>query len=55
MSKHIIMVNLTTQELKLIAGKRGIKSYQNMSREKLLSTLDESKRIFENSLQNGLN
>ena len=54
MSKHIIMVNLTTYELRLIAGKRGIKNYQNMSREKLLSTLDESERIFENLSQNGL-
>ena len=54
MSKHIIMVNVTTQELKLIAGKRGIKSYQNMSREKLLSTLDESEFIFENLSQNEL-
>ena len=51
------MVKLTTHELntrKLIAEKRGIKNYQNMSREKLLSTLDESKRIFENLSQNGL-
>ena len=40
--KHMIVVNLTTHELRLIAGKRGIKNYQNMSREKLLSTLDES-------------
>ena len=45
---------LETQELRLIAGKRGIKNYQNMSREKLLSTLDESERIFENLSQNGL-
>ena len=48
------MVNLTTHELRLITGKRGIKNYQNMSREKLLSTLDESERIFENLSQNGL-
>ena len=54
MSKHIIMVNLTTYELKLIAGKRGIKNYQNMSREKLLITLDESERILKNLSQNGL-
>ena len=52
--KHIIIVNLTTYELRLIAGKRGIKNYQNMSREKLLSTLDKSECIFENLLQNGL-
>ena len=48
------MVNPSTYELSLIARNRGIKNYQNMSREKLLSTLDESERIFENLLQNGL-
>ena len=48
------MVKLTTHELRLIAGKRGIKNYQYMSREKLLNTLDESERIFENLSQNGL-
>ena len=48
------MVNLTTHELRLIAGKRGIRNYQNMSREKLLSSLDESERIFKNLSQNGL-
>ena len=48
------MVKLTTHKLRLITGKRGIKNYQNMSREKLLSTLDESERIFENLSQNGL-
>ena len=48
------MVNLTTYELWLIAGKRSIKNYQNMSREKLLSTLDESEGILENLSQNGL-
>ena len=53
MLKHIIMVNLTTHELRLIAGKRGIKNYQSMSREKLLSTLDKSERIFKNLSQNG--
>ena len=48
------MEKLTTHELRLIAGKRSIKNYQNMSREKLLSTLDESERIFKNLSQNGL-
>ena len=47
-------VNLTTHELRLIAGKRGIKNFKNMSREKLLSTLDELESIFENISQNGL-
>ena len=47
MLKHIIMVNPTTYELRLIARNRGIKNYQNMSREKLLSTLDESEHILK--------
>ena len=34
--------------------KKGIKNYQNMSREKLLNTLDESERILKNLSQNGL-
>ena len=42
------MVKLTKYELKLIAGIRGIKNYQNMSEEKLLSTLDKSERTTEN-------
>ena len=48
------MVNLTKYELKLIARKRGIKNYQNISREKLLSTLDKSEPILEDLSQNGL-
>ena len=48
------MVNLTTYQLKLIMRKKGIKNYQNMSREKLLSILDESERILKNLSQNGL-
>ena len=54
MSKHLIMVNLTTQELRLIAGKRDIKNYQNISTEKLLSTLDVLELIFKDLSQNGL-
>ena len=48
------MANLTTHKLRLIAKKRGIKNYKNMSREKLLSTLDESEHNFKNISQNGL-
>ena len=48
------MVNLTTHELGLIAGIRGIKNYKNMSIEKLLSTLDEAERNFKNISQNAL-
>ena len=54
MSKRIIIVNFTTHELRLIAGKRSIKNNQNMSREKLLSTLDESEDILKDLSQNGL-
>ena len=54
LSKRIIMINLTTYELKLIAGEKGIKNYRNMSREKLLSTLDESEHILKDLSQNGL-
>ena len=48
------MVNLATHELRLIARKRGIKNYQNMSRKTLLSTLDEWEHIFKDLSQNGL-
>ena len=48
------MANLTTHELRLIAGKRGIKNYKNMSREEFLSTLDELESIFKNISQNKL-
>ena len=45
-------VNSTTHKLRLIAGKRGIKNYKNMSRERLLSTLDESECNFKYISQN---
>ena len=53
------MENLTKYKLKFIVGNRGIKNYQNMSREKFLSTLNESmglKRIakIQNLSQNEL-
>ena len=47
------MVNLTTHERKLIAKNRAIKNYQNMSREKLLSTFDKSEHTTENLSKNG--
>ena len=53
-SKHIIMINLAKYELKLIAGNRGIKNYQNMSKQKLLGTIVKSEHITENLSQNGL-
>ena len=48
------MVSLTLNELRLIAGKRIIKNYKNVSREKLWSTFDESERNFQNLSQNVL-
>ena len=45
--KHIRMVNLTLNELRIITGRRGIKNYINMSREKLLNTLDELEHILK--------
>ena len=49
------MVKLTKYELKLTAKNRGIKNYLNMSREKLLSTLDKLEYITENLSKNKLN
>ena len=48
------MVNPTKYELKFIAKNRGIKNYQNISREELLSTLDKSEHITKNLSKNGL-
>ena len=48
------MINLTKYELKLIAGNMGIENYQNMSRKKLLRTLNKSDRNFKNISLNGL-
>ena len=47
------MENPTLNELRLIARRRNIKNYKNMSREELLSTINNSKRIFKNLSQNG--
>ena len=55
MYKHTIMVKLTKYELKLIARNRSINNYLNMSKEKLLSTLDKLERITENLSKYGLN
>ena len=48
------MINLTKYKLKLTVGNRGIKSYQNMSKEKLLSAVVNSEHVTENFSQNGL-
>ena len=39
---HIMMLNLSLNELKQIAKMRRINGYKSMSKEKLLSALDES-------------
>ena len=39
------MKNLTIDELKLIAEKRGIKIYRNMSRKKLIRALEQIARM----------
>ena len=54
MSKLIVMERLRKYELKTIAKNKGIKNYQNMSRENLLSVIDEYDCILENLLQKRL-
>ena len=46
------MPNLSLNELKQIAKMRRIKNYNNMSKERLLSALDDSERI---SIERGVN
>ena len=48
------MINLTKYKLKLIEGNRGIKNYQNISKEELLSAIVKSECVTENLSQNGL-
>ena len=50
----MIMINLTKYELKLIWENRGIKNYQNISKEELLKAIVKSERITKNLSQNGL-
>ena len=49
------MVNVSEYALRLIARNRGIKNYKNMTREKLLSTLDEIERNLNTIAERGLN
>ena len=49
------MENFTTDELKLIAEKRGIKNYQNMLRKKLVRALDKTKCNFRDITLKKLN
>ena len=44
-SDNIGMLNLSLNELKLVAKSRGIKGYKRMSKEILLSALSESKLV----------
>ena len=39
------MINLSLNELKLVAKSRGIKDYKSMSKEELLSTLSKSESV----------
>ena len=39
------MLNLSLNELKLVAKSRGIKSYKSMSKERLLNVLSESESV----------
>ena len=48
------MADLTRYELRLIARKRDINNYENMSREKLLSTFDEAERNLNTLSEKGL-
>ena len=48
------MINQTKYELKLIGGNRGIKNYQNMSKEELLNAIVKSEPIIKNLSKNGL-
>ena len=52
LSKHIIMVYLTTDELRETTKKRGIRDYEKMPRGELLRTFDESECFIKNLLQN---
>ena len=49
------MIILSEYELRLIAKNRGIKNYRNMTREKLLSTLDELECNFRTLSERGFN
>ena len=44
-SHNIRILNLSLNELKLVAKSRGIKGYKSMSKERLLGVLSESKLV----------
>ena len=45
---------MTENKLKIIAKNKGVKNYQNMSKEELTSALDKLKSINENLSRNKL-
>ena len=45
---------MTENKLRIIAKTKGIKNYESMSKEELLSVIDNLKSITENLLENGL-
>ena len=45
---------MTKNKLKIIAKNKGVKNYQNMSKEELTSALDKLKSINENLSRNEL-
>ena len=49
------MMNLSLDELKLIAKSRGIKDYKSMSEERLLNTFDEEKNFYDARLRKEFN
>ena len=51
----IRMMNLSLDELKLIAKSRGIKDYKSMSEERLLNTFDEEKNFYDARLRKEFN
>ena len=46
------MINQTTHELRLVAGKRNIKNYKKISREELLRTFEKSEYFIKKLSQN---
>ena len=47
----IRMMNLSLDELKLIAKSRGIEGYKSMSEERLLNAFDEEKNFYDARLK----
>ena len=52
MTIFFCLLNLSLNELKLIAKNRGIKGYKNMSEDRLLSVLNAAESVKENEKKN---